>query len=93
MKTPYFYAPAHTAPGQLKTFVSLIEHAPDDSDDDILDRIFAACNRGSGEEDPQFACAPIPSLSVGDKVTIVTEHEGGYVVKAYACAPIGWRSL
>lgn len=90
---PYFYTPKNVGPGQLKTFVSLIECSDTDSYADILERIFAACNRGSGKEDPHFVDARIPSLSVGDKVTLVMENDGEYEQRTFVCEPLGWRSL
>lgn len=60
------------------------------SDSEILEKIFAWCNHGSGIESKEFIAAKIRSLSVGDFVTI------GYCFsdcRKYRCDSFGWTKI
>jgi hypothetical protein len=69
-------------------FSSSIEHNIDASDEDILEMIFAACNRGSGRENAKFMKSTVPSLSVGDRVALRV-----LPTSIYLCAPCGWTLM
>ena len=81
----------YTSEGAMKagrskhTFSTYIKHEAVATDEQILELIFAACNRGSGKENPLFERSKVPSLSVGDVVAL------GYPpVRLYRCESTGW---
>jgi hypothetical protein len=69
------------------TFSSYIKHESVATDEQILELIFAACNHGSGKEDPLFQKSNVPSLSVGDAVAL------GCPVRLYRCNAFGWSEI
>jgi hypothetical protein len=60
------------------------------SDSEILEKIFAWCNHGSGQECEEFLFAKIRSLSVGDFVTIGTCFSD---CRKYRCESFGWTKI
>ena len=70
-------------------FCSRVEHDDSLSDEKILEMIFDECNHGSGKENPQFVASKIPSLSVGDTVTI----DLGGNRRSYKCDSYGWSPI
>lgn len=52
----------------------------------ILERVFAGCNHGSGQEFPAFMGSGKRSLSAGDLVTL--EGKGTWVCKSF-----GWEKV
>lgn len=70
-----------------RTFASSIVHEDDFTNEDILESIFSACNRGSRREDPLFLESRIPSLSVGDQVVLVDKK------LRYECKSVGWQRV
>lgn len=82
MKTHYEYKTKGPR-GQELVFESFIETEDDYTTEDILESIFSACNAGSRREDPKFLEARMPSLSVGDTVTINGK-------RTYRCECCGW---
>jgi hypothetical protein len=95
MKTYYEYTSEFALSSRLNRpdgaylFFSYICHDESLSDEKILEMIFAECNHGSGKENPQFVAAKIPSLSVGDTVTIGF----GENPRSYKCDSFGWSSI
>ena len=75
-------------PNACQSFMASVEHNKQDSDEVLLEKIFALCNRGSGKEHPQFEYVTMPSLSVGDYVKLGCSK--GDVVRLYRCEPNGW---
>jgi hypothetical protein len=53
---------------------------------DALERIFAGCNHGSGQEFSEFLGARMRSMSVGDLVTL----EG---LGTWRCESMGWEKI
>ena len=73
-------------PDGANSFGFFVEHEKDAADEEILEIMFAACNHGSGKENPHFLATRIPSLSVGDVVRIGLKNEKRF----YRCLPFGW---
>jgi hypothetical protein len=86
--TPFTYT--HSPDG--RTFTSSVKHKNDSSVYEILEAVFAACNRGSGFEDPRFTQCKIPSLSVGDRVALDTFF-GDSAIRVFQCKHVGWSEI
>jgi len=86
--TPFTYT--HSPDG--RTFTSSVKHKNDFSVYEILEAVFAACNRGSGFEDPRFTQCKIPSLSVGDRVALDTFF-GDDTIRVFQCKHVGWSEI
>jgi hypothetical protein len=74
-------------PAGPTTYSSRVQHEEGLEPNQILELIFAACNRGSGSEDPIFLKTHIPSISINDVVTLVDTS------KSYVCDFSGWEEL
>lgn len=78
-------------PDACQSFMASVEHDEGESDEILLERIFALCNRGSGKEHPQFEYVTMPSLSVGDYVKLGCRK--GDIARLYLCDSYGWTKI
>lgn len=71
-------------------FSSSIKHDEATEEEDLLEMVFAACNRGSRREDARFENCGVPSLSSGDVVVLESK---GKESRCFMCMPSGWKLL